>query len=529
MHYTILSSLFLLFLSVGGAKAQDINVQQADILKQKIAKMTEVIIKPFLENQNLDLDDLTQKITVVPMDEYYDVTYPENFVMQLNDDSVDKINIAMSGFDYKFFPTNNPSQYNVESLIGEGAQITVSAVNESESTNMFAMQFSEASTAKGLLDLDIGQYIQASQNAKGIKAQINLDGMGGNTQGIIDVSMDELSLLSDYKPNADGKLDGYTTMSLNGLAVSSPKGKSPDEKINVTIDNIQLKSAQKSWDIEKLKAINSMVMDENNEPSPIDFLDFLKISKTTVSKMDINSLKIFDEFGKELSSIEKLTYSGYLRDSDTDQMDVAFKFDMNGFLVAMDDEQAKNMQNIMPLLPDDFGFQFKMDQVPVQSLEKDFAAVFMEGDPSKDEMKNKLKQNQDKIIALLAQKGTSASLNFDMGGEKFIIDLDSDLKFSEQSPMKILGEMNLKFFNMDDYIKLVMATANDNKENPMVATGLPQAMGVAGMLQMMGQQGNDPEKGPYREYKVVLDEEGNTFLNGVPISQIMGGMMPKPQ
>jgi len=503
----ILFSTFLLISSFGSVRAQDINAETATMIKNKMAEV--------MSGMFPSMDDIDVKM----MDDHYLISLNQDFK-----DEESGVELTIKGFEGKYYPTNNPSQFNVESLVKKDNLIRITALKDGIEPEVIEVKILGDASRKNLalLDLDIGQYLSMSETIN----QMQITMHQGDVKKA-DMMVDTTTVIAKYTPSqtGEGLIDGNMGMIMNGLSGDAFNPKKESEKFAMAIDSIVVDSAVRDWDVQKAKTMQAdLIADQDN----IRILDLFSAARINASKLTINGIKAMDMAGKTVFNLDEISYKGGASNINSDNAEMSFSVGFGGLLktfVLSDDPSIKVLQSLMP---NDMKIKIKGTDIPMLAFEKEMQAIQKNSEGGGD-TKQLVKQNKDRIISLLADNNASTTFNFDLGGEDFSVELQSNLTADKTSPLSILGDVTLQFFNMDQYLKQAMALAKNNKDNPMVGQNLPKAMGGVAMLQMFGQQKTDPIRGDYREYKIVFDETGNISLNGAPISQIMGGMMSQPQ
>lgn len=123
------------------------------------------------------------------------------------------------------------------------------------------------------------------------------------------------------------------------------------------------------------------------------------------------------------------------------------------------------------------------------------------------------------VPKLLTDAGTNLTHTLETTADSFKIDSNGVVNANIKAILGYTADENLTFTGLD---KIVARINEEIKKpnNPEAAT-LQSVLGTLSVMQMVGQKDpSDPDK---RTYKLVVDEQGKTLMNGADLSTLMGG------
>ncbi len=539
----IFTALFIVaftFLSAAQAYAQTVSPDGAAKLKDHLQKT----IKMHSDVKKLagDTYEWTGDLTVEPSNTYYAVTLPYLKIKQATGSRMDIGMIAVNAI-----PSTQEGHWKVAVAVPTPIRVY---------------------DKLGSLDAEIaigsqrmaGIWVEAAMNF------LKLDGVYenivvSNSQNAQILQAPKVTLRNDFEVTGEQLWSGPYSVTADNVTFNIP-----EEKVKGSIAQAYLTGDVKNFKIsslsdfqEKIQEVSGKIDQSVASGAPLDDQTKEQIGKMSSAMFDYltdfsdSSNTAFGVKGIEVEfpsptqddqietvKMGQLGLDFSLADMTEASATLGFGISLLGIdagdNAALSGQDAPKTEFYTIYIPDTFTLSFLLEKFPYKQMmgslgKASVDIINTEGNVDSNQATTDILNAQmPNMKNLMTSLGTVIKLkNAAKSSDLYQIDLDTNLTASAVSPLMVVGTANLRIQGLDAVIGRL--TQDAQTATPEQAGQIQQALGGIGMMQMLGQQQQDPTTGKIAHvYVFDFKESGQILLNGADMSALTGaaGQAPAP-
>lgn len=490
-----------------------------------------------------DTYEWTGDVTVEPAQNYYAVTLPYLKIKQATGSKLDLGMVAVNAI-----PSSEAGQWKVAVAMPTPIRFydrigTLEAEISVGSQRMAGIWVEEA---MNFLKLD------------SVYENILVTDAGGKTLA----SIPNVTLSNDFAVTGPQKWSGPYALSASNITINIP-----EENAKGTIGSIFVKGEVNGFKINSLNAFQSEMQDigskleadamqnmadgkatDNTKEqvnritnAMFDYLtDFSESSSVSIGATDVavefpkpaaaNATDAGAEGAMERVKFGKLVMDFGMKDITEQAATLGFGIELAGIDVpteGIDPATAGKVAFFDVYIPDSFALKMALEKFPFREILNTAAKA------STDIIQNSTNPEQAqiapapdaadfaKIEALALELGTTIKLiDTYVSNDLYRVSIDTNLRANPATPYKFVGTADMKISGLNEVVAKI--GEDMQKADPQMQAQLQQALGGISMLQMFGQQAQDPATGKVvHNYHFEIKDTGQMMLNGADLSTIM--------
>lgn len=484
----------------------------ADITPEGAAKLKTLIQAQIDLRKNVQSAAGGQYITegelsVEPADNYYAVTLPH---IKMKDVSGKVFDIGMIAANV--IPGNTDKEWKAAIAIPTPIHI-IGADGKPVGDISIAKQ-----RALGIWDVDLSSFIRLDAQYDDIAFQ--------SSESPANFKIGTVVVKNQFSREANGHLSGPAQAVLSNWTLASP-----EDQLSGSIKDVRIDVAIKDFDPLVAKTFNEQVSAigqagqkiTDSGSSPLGGLAMYNMLTTLMGKSSDSFSTTFSLNGLSVTGPNEETKA-----IETFELgSIGAGFDMSGFRTGAVKSSFKlgynglklndPMDTFKDILPLSANLNLTVNNLPFQQLvDLGRTTVAANGDPQATQMAGMTAMMT--VPKLLTEAGTTLDQSFEFAGNAFKGKGSGTIAANMNAVSGFTAEQNAEITGLDKVIEVI--NAEIAKPNNPEAQNLQGVLGPLSIMQMVGQQ--KPDAPETRTYKLTVDAQGKTMLNGSDMSTIMG-------
>ena len=451
-------------------------------------------------------------LKVEPADGYYAVTFPH---IKLKDSSGDIFDIGMIAANV--IPGDTAQEWKAAIAIPTPIRI-LSGENKQIGQVDLGKQ-----RALGVWDMDLSNFTRLDAKYDDITFK--------STEDPVNFKIGTLALQTRMNRDANGNLSGPTSALLTNWEIASP-----EDKLTATIKEIRADISIKDFDPKITKSFNeqiSAIGQSGEKIADVDSSAQHSLALYNILTDMIGKSSDAFNFNIAMTGLNVTSPNEITQESETfDLGHAGAGFDMSGFRsgsvktglrINYGDLKLNNAidpyKDVIPLSLD---LNLILDNLPFSQLVELGRTTI-----------NANAQGTGQVAAmtaimtipkLLTDSGTTLTQSFDFTANSYKGKGSGVVTANMKAVNGYTADQDVELEGLDKVIEKI----NEEIKKPgnPEAQNLQSALGTLTILQMVGQK--KPDNPDVRTYKLVVDEQGKTLLNGTDMSTLLGGVTGAP-
>ncbi|NQZ14580.1 MAG: hypothetical protein HRT94_07140 [Alphaproteobacteria bacterium] len=515
MRLLSLCTLVLLTLTTAAHAAPAINDEGAAKVKALIEGMLERQKNAYSSTASQFVTD--GDVQVEQAKTYYAVTLPDITVISQRErkGEVKKLITKIGIIGMNVLPTDNPKEWKMTVAI----PTPIKYMDENQ-TPLMKMGV-ERQQMMGIWNEDLDNFSKINANYNDIIFS-SLDPESEDKD--VRIRVRNIGIKSNFTQDENNLWSGPSNILIEDTVVEKKYGERYTPLVRISKMNMAVSASEFSAEAQrKLEDFtnNIDVDSEVEDPTaylgifPI-FLDLMDSSAFKITMNDLNILPTGNAVSREPLKLDEAFFGFGISGLRQKMLGNTLSFGWHG-LSGVDERQNKTQA-----IPKTVSFSFALENLPLQPL-IDMGSQLVDAGVNKDNIAQMAMMNaMMSLPQKLSDAGTKVSLKDTMMKHKnYQITFDGHLKATQESIIGVNGGATIKSLGVNNAI--ILLNKQKERANEERKAQLDQLIAQLSMIQKFGQ--DDPSGSDVKTIEIVLDNQGQTLINGQNMKEVMAAQM----